>query len=85
MTEKVAMKIHFDILSGLSEAQKAEMEDLKLLMVQVGNSMMEEYQKTGRVYGITEDGEEETYTVGYKDVNDFEASVFCNTLGAGPA
>lgn len=85
MTEKVAMKIHFEIMKGLNKAQKAKMEDLKLIMVQVGESMMEEYEKTGRVYGVTEDGEAEIYVPGYKGVNDFEASVFCNTLGAGPA
>ena len=81
MREKEAMRIHFEIMEGLNTEQKAKMEELKNVMIQVANSWLEDYEKIGRAYGITEDAEMEIYTEGYKGVNDFEASL----VSAGPA
>lgn len=73
---KEAMRIHFEIMKGLNAEQKAKMEELKALMIGLANSWLEDYEKIGRAYGITEDGEEEIYTDGYRGVNNFEVSVF---------
>lgn len=70
------MRIHFEILKGLNAEQKAKMEELKATIIGVTGGLLEEVEKTGRVYGITEDAEEEIYTEGYKDVNDFEVAMF---------
>ena len=78
---KEAMRIHFEIMEDLSAEQKAKMEELKALMIGVANSWLEEHEKIGRAYGITEDAEEETWTAGYRGINDFEASL----VSAGPA
>lgn len=72
---KEAMRIHFEILNGLNTEQKAKMEELKETMICVANSWLEEYEKIGRAYGITEDAEEEIYTEGYTGVNDFMVDV----------
>lgn len=71
-----AMRIHFEILKGLNAEQKAKMEELKDLMVGLANSWLEDYEKIGRAYGITEDAEEETYTEGYIGINDFAVDMF---------
>lgn len=81
MREKEAMQIHFEIMEGLNEEQRAKMEELKALMIGLANSWLEDYEKIGRVYGITEDAQMEIYTEGYIGVNDFEASL----ISAGPA
>ena len=72
---KEAMKIHFETLNGLNKEQKAKMEELKATMIGVANSWLEDYEKIGRAYGITEDAEEEIYTEGYTGVNDFMVDV----------
>lgn len=69
-----AMRIHFEILNGLNAEQKAKMEELKATMIGVAGGLLEEIEKTGRVYGITEDAEEEIFTEGYRGVNDFEVA-----------
>lgn len=81
MSEKEAIRIHFEIMEGLNTEQKAKMEELKALMIGVANSWLEDHEKIGRAYGITEDAEEETWTAGYRGVNDFEVSL----VSAGPA
>lgn len=70
-----AMKIHFEIMEGLSKAQKEKMEELKAMMIGVANSWLEDYEKIGRAYGITEDAEEEVYTEGYTGIKDFMVDV----------
>lgn len=73
---KEAMRIHFEIMKGLNAEQKAKMEELKNLMVGLANSWLEDYEKIGRTYGITEDAEEETWTAGYIGVNEFAVDIF---------
>lgn len=72
---KEAMRIHFEILNGLNTEQKTKMEELKATMIGVANSWLEDYEKNGRAYGITEDAEEEIYTEGYADINDIMVDV----------
>lgn len=72
---KEAMRIHFEILNGLNAEQKAKMEELKATMIGVANSWLEDYERIGRAYGITEDAEEEIYTEGYAGVNDVMVDV----------
>lgn len=81
MREKEAMQIHFEIMEGLNTEHRAKMEELKDLMIGFANSWLEDYEKIGRAYGITEDAEAEIYTEGYEGVNDFEVSL----VSAGPA
>lgn len=76
-----AMRIHFEIMEGLNEGQREKMEEIKQLMISVADGVLGYHEKAGRVYGITEDAEEEIYTDGYKGVNNFAVDV----VSAGPA